>query len=43
MDVSRSVIVPLYVYPSAGAWGPVYDMYEFITSFVFVTFCSQRI
>lgn len=22
-----SVILPLYVYPSAGAWEPVYDMY----------------
>jgi hypothetical protein len=25
-----SVIVPLYVYPSMGAWDPVYNMYELI-------------
>jgi hypothetical protein len=28
MDGSGSVIVPLYVYPSAGAWEPVYGMYD---------------
>jgi hypothetical protein len=28
MDGPGSVIIPLYVYPSAGAWEPVYDMYD---------------
>jgi hypothetical protein len=27
MDNSGAVIVPLYVYPSAESWDPVYDMY----------------
>ena len=31
-----SVIVPLYVYPSARAWDPVYDMYVSLTPFAFV-------
>jgi hypothetical protein len=25
--MTSSVLVPLYVYPSLGAWQPVYDMY----------------
>jgi hypothetical protein len=25
--MAGSVLVPLYVYPSMGAWDPVYDMY----------------
>jgi len=29
-----AVIVPLYVYPSMGAWDPVYDMYEPLPSLI---------
>jgi hypothetical protein len=30
--MAGSVIVPLYVYPSLGAWDPVYDMYVYSRS-----------
>jgi hypothetical protein len=43
MDGSGSVIVPLYVYPSAGAWDPVYDMYETSVQLVFVTVFDQGV
>jgi hypothetical protein len=26
--MAGSVIVPLYIYPSMGAWNPIFDMYE---------------
>jgi hypothetical protein len=30
--MAGSVIVPLYVYPSMGAWDSVYDMYVYSRS-----------
>jgi hypothetical protein len=40
--MASSVLVPLYVYPSVGAWEPVYAMYAFLTPKFSETFFSDH-